>query len=286
MYNNLGIRNPQSERNEVPKVKLGFDCHAHVYGTVKEANGSNYSPSRPAPLLDWQENLESCKLRGGVLVQPSFLGNDNRQLLEILSRLNHAYRGVVQLAKETTLEEIAALDAAGIVGVRWNLIEGRSALPNLKDPLWIDFLDNLKAMDWHLELHLEGNRLPEIFPALHEHGVKLVIDHIGLPVDDVPMQDPGCRLLLESGQAERTWVKLSAPYRSPVFDLRPHVQALLHHLGRDRLVWGSDWPWTRHENKHTYRDTYGWLNDWVRDADDRQHILDASPRALFRLGDS
>ncbi len=264
-------------------MKLGFDCHAHAYGPVKNVKESNYSPSRPAPLLDWQKNLESCRLSGGVLVQPSFLGNDNRQLLEMLAKLDHSYRGVVQLAKETTLEEIAALDAAGIVGVRWNLIEGRSALPNLSDPQWIDFLDHLKAMDWHLELHLEGNRLPEIFPALHEHGVKLVIDHIGLPVDAAPLQDPGCRLLLEAGQAERTWVKLSAPYRSPVINLKPHVQALLDHLGRDRLVWGSDWPWTRHEDKHTYRDTYGWLSDWISDADDRQHILDTSPRALFKL---
>ncbi|MDQ7729583.1 amidohydrolase family protein [Halomonas sp. SpR8] len=265
-------------------MKAGFDCHAHVYGPVNNVQGSNYSPARPAPLVDWQEHLVSCQLSGGVLVQPSFLGNDNRQLLEILSKLDHSYRGVVQLAKETTLKEIAALDAAGIVGVRWNLIEGRSELPNLKDPQWIDFLDHLKAMDWHLELHLEGNRLPEIFPALHEHGVKLVIDHIGLPVEAVPMQDPGCRLILEAGQAERTWVKLSAPYRSPVADLKPHVQALLHHLGRDKLVWGSDWPWTRHEDKHTYRDTYGWLNHWISDADDRQHILDTSPRSLFRLG--
>lgn len=267
-------------------MKLGFDCHAHVYGPVSEVKGSNYSPSRAAPLGNWQENLESCKLRGGVLVQPSFLGNDNRELIGILAKLDNAYRGVVQLPKETTLKEIAALDAAGIVGVRWNLIEGRSVLPNLKDPQWIDFLDHLKAMDWHLELHLEGNRLPEIFPGLHEHGVKLVIDHIGLPVEAVPSQDPGCRLLLEAGQTERTWVKLSAPYRSPVVDLRPHVQALLHHLGRDRLVWGSDWPWTRHEGKHTFQDTYGWLSDWISDVDDRQYILDTSPKALFRLGAS
>lgn len=268
----------------MPKVKLGFDCHAHVYGPVSNIQGSNYRPSRPAPLVNWQENLESCKLRGGVLVQPSFLGCDNQELLGILAKLGHTYRGVVQLPKETTLEEIVALDAVGIVGVRWNLIEGRSALPNLEDPQWIDFLDHLKAMDWHLELHLEGNRLPEIFPALHEHGVKLVIDHFGLPIEAVPIHDSGCRLLLESGRAERTWVKLSAPYRSPVVDLRPHVQALLYHLGRDRLVWGSDWPWTRHEDKHTYRDAYGWLNDWISDADDCQHILDMSPRSLFRFG--
>ncbi|MCE8021120.1 amidohydrolase family protein [Halomonas sp. MCCC 1A11036] len=264
-------------------MKQGYDCHAHVYSQVDETKGSNYRPSRPAPLHEWQAHLEACELRGGVLVQPSFLGHDNRELLRILSELGENYRGVVQLPKEASLTEMRQLDAAGIVGVRWNLIERRRELPDLNDPQWIDFLDRLKVLDWHLELHLEGDRLPELFPALHEHGVRLVIDHIGLPVEAEPAVDTGFRLLLEAGRYARTWVKLSAPYRSPVRDLRPHVRELLDKLGRERLVWGSDWPWTRHEDKHSYRDTFDWLTEWVRDDDDRHVILDCSPRELFRL---
>lgn len=264
-------------------MKRGFDCHAHVYARVDDASGSNYRPSRPAPLQEWQGHLDDCRLGGGVLVQPSFLGHDNRELLEILARLGGNFRGVVQLPKQASLGEMQALDAAGIVGVRWNLIERRCELPDLDDPQWIDFLDRLKALGWHLEVHLEGDRLPELFPALHEHGVTLVIDHLGLPVETDPFADQGLRLLLEAGRSGRTWVKLSAPYRSPVQDLRPHGRALLEQLGRERLVWGSDWPWTRHEGKHSYRDTFDWLADWVSDADDRRYILEEAPRQLFRI---
>ncbi|PAU78875.1 amidohydrolase family protein [Halomonas salipaludis] len=264
-------------------MKRGFDCHAHVYARVDEAKGSNYRPSRPAPLDEWQGYLDDRRLRGGVLVQPSFLGHDNRELLQILDKLGDGFKGVVQLPKHASLAEMKELDAAGIVGVRWNLIERRRELPDLDDPQWIDFLDRLKALNWHLELHLEGNRLPELFPALHAHGVTLVIDHLGLPVEADPFSGSGFRILLEAGRAGRTWVKLSAPYRSPVNDLRPHAQALLEHLGRERLVWGSDWPWTRHEGKHDYRDTLDWLSDWVRDEDDRRVILNDSPRRLFHL---
>ncbi|NIC05912.1 amidohydrolase family protein [Halomonas sp. DX6] len=266
-------------------MKQGFDCHAHVYPQVDEIEGSNYRPSRPAPLHEWQAHLEACELRGGVLVQPSFLGHVNRELLLILGELGGNYRGVVQLPKEASLTEMRQLDAAGIVGVRWNLIERRRELPDLDDPQWIDFLDRLKALDWHLELHLEGDRLPELFPALHEHGVTLVIDHLGLPVEADPGADAGFRLLLKAGRYGHTWVKLSAPYRSPVRDLRPHVRELLSELGRERLVWGSDWPWTRHEGKHSYRDTFDWLAGWIGDEDDRRYILEESPQALFRLGD-
>ncbi|WP_089658122.1 amidohydrolase family protein [Franzmannia pantelleriensis] len=264
-------------------MTLGFDCHAHVYAQVVENNGSNYRPSRPAPLHEWQAHLMACGLRGGVLVQPSFLGHDNRELLRILGQLGEDYRGVVQLPKDTSLTEMRQLDAAGIVGVRWNLIERRRELPDLNDPQWIDFLDRLKVMAWHLELHLEGNRLPELLPALHEHGVNLVIDHLGLPNEPRPSADDGFRLLLQTATSGRTWVKLSAPYRSPVRDLRPHVGALLNELGPDRLVWGSDWPWTRHEGKHDYPATLDWLAGWVHDDDDRRVILNDSPRRLFRL---
>lgn len=261
----------------------GFDCHAHVYSLVEQTQGSNYRPSRAAPLDMWQRHLRECGLRGGVLVQPSFLGHDNRQLLNTLATLGPSYRGVAQLSSDTSLDELKTLDEAGIVGVRWNLIERRCELPDLDEPRWIDFLDRIKAMEWHVEVHLEGDRLPELFPALHRHGVTVVIDHLGLPVDPDPLAHHGFRQVLDAGRDGRTWVKLSAPYRSPVADLRPHARALLEKLGSERLVWGSDWPWTRHEDKHDYRQTLDWLRDWVSDERDIEAIIDTAPRTLFRL---
>lgn len=261
----------------------GFDCHAHVYDLVSQTQGSNYRPSRPAPLSDWRSHLQDCGLRGGVLVQPSFLGVDNSQLLDTLASLGDHFRGVAQLSNTTPVEELSKLNAAGIVGVRWNLIENRCPLPDLDDPQWITFLDRIKAMDWHLEIHLEGQRLPELFPTLHQHGVTLVVDHIGLPSHDDPLADPGFRLLLDAGLHGRTWVKLSAPYRSRATNPALHVQALLDRLGPERLVWGSDWPWTRHEGKHTYRQAFEWLEGWVSNEKDRQTILEHSPRQLFHF---
>lgn len=264
-------------------MKLGFDCHAHVYSQVPETLGSNYRPSQPAALSTWLGHLDEQRLVGGVLVQPSFLGHDNRIVLQQLAKLGNVYKGVVQLPSSTDSDELCRLNAAGIVGVRWNLIEGRCELPNLNEPHWVDFLDRVKRMNWHLEIHLEGHRMPELMPALHEHGVTLVIDHFGLPQTDDPYDDKGFSMLLDMAKERRMWVKMSAPYRSPVKTLKPHVQQLLNHFGSERLVWGSDWPWTRHENKHSYRDTYHWLTEWVENNDDRHTILDSSPKALFHI---
>lgn len=264
-------------------MKSGFDCHAHVYSQVSKTLGSNYSPSQPAPLPTWLGYLEEHCLAGGVIVQPSFLGYDNRILLDQLSKLGSLYKGVVQLPSTTTDDEFYRLDAAGVVGVRWNLIEGRCELPNLSDNRWVDFLDCIKRMNWHLEIHLEGHRMPELMPALHEHGVTLVVDHFGLPQTNIPHDDKGFSMLLEMAKERRVWVKMSAPYRSPVDVLKPHVQCLFTHFGRERLVWGSDWPWTRHEKKHGYRDTYNWLSEWIESKEDQHYILDSSPRELFHI---
>lgn len=262
---------------------LGYDCHAHVYEEVHETLGSNYHPSRAAPLAQWQHHLVSCQLHGGVLVQPSFLGFDNSQLLHNLHILGEGYKGVAQLPKTVSLQEMRDLDAAGITGVRWNMIEHRCTLPNLDEPEWIDFLDRLRELDWHLELHLEANRLPELLPILCQHGVTTVIDHFGLPQDDDPFACEGFRSILEAGREERTWVKLSAPYRSPVSSLQPHLFALMTHVGSQRMVWGSDWPWTRHEDKHTFKETHHWLTAWAPNDAEYANLLHHSPRELYRL---
>jgi predicted TIM-barrel fold metal-dependent hydrolase len=262
---------------------LGYDCHAHVYENINETLGSNYHPSRAAPLAEWKSHLNNCQLRGGVLVQPSFLGFDNSQLLQSLHVLGAGYKGVAQLPRTVSLEEMQRLDSVGITGVRWNMIEHRCTLPDLKDPEWIGFLDKLHELHWHLEIHLEEDRLPAIFPTLCKHGVTIVIDHFGLPQHKNPLACEGFRSILEAGQEGRTWIKLSAPYRSPVSSLKSHIDALMAHVGSQRMVWGSDWPWTRHENKHTFQDTYNWLKTWTPDVSDYENIIDHSPRELYRL---
>ena len=66
-------------------------------------------------------------------------------------------------------------------------------------------------------------------------------------------------------------VTVSGPYR--IFPERPAweaaqactplFQALADHLGPGGLIWGSDWPWTQHEQGHRYGDTLSWLELWA-----------------------
>ena len=224
-----------------------FDCHAHVFEANKAVPNARYVPDVPANLLTWLENLERHKLKGGVLVQVSFLGTDNSQLCAALEKVDRKYfAGVAVVPLDVEGAELDRLVRSGIAGVRWNLVRGAN-IPDINATATQSFFDNLRARDLHLEIHLEGPRLAPVLPHLTDQGIKLVVDHFGLPSEPQPKSDPMVRAVGALQDRSNLFFKFSAPYRTS-FDLRFHAGTLLAHVGEDHVVWGSDWPHTQHRN--------------------------------------
>lgn len=236
------------------------------------AEGRRYTPERDALPEDYFELLKAHDLDGALLVQPSFLGADNRFLLDVLAasrRSDSTPRlwGVAVLDPATPASDMRALRTSGIVGIRLNCV-GRP-IPDLDSSLWSKHLGRVEALGWHVELHLEGQRLAPVLDRLLTSNSRVVVDHFGLPDAESPARCPGFRELLGRHDTGLS-VKLSAPYR--VFPDCPVELAaqkcgdlarmLMSSLGPERLIWGSDWPWTQHEDGQTYRDCVDWGFDW------------------------
>ena len=249
-----------------------FDGHAHVFDTsLKMAEGRRYTPRVNAPFGDLIALLKAHDLAGVILVQPSFLRYDNSHLLASLAQARDdgglTCRGVAVVAPETPLRDLKALRDRGVIGVRLNLVVRR--LPDLTVAVWQRHFRFLNQLGMHVELHIEGDRLPAILPGLLAHCDRVVVDHFGRPDLDRPLQSAGFAALLKAPR-ERLMVKVSGPYR--VFPDRPAweaaqacaplYRALADRLGPEGLIWGSDWPWTQHEQGHTYGDTLSWLEIW------------------------
>lgn len=226
---------------------IQFDCHAHVFEQATAIAGSRYTPCSPAPLNQWQSLLQAQQLVGGVIVQVSFLGTDNSQLCRALQQLNtEQFAGVAVVAPDAPDEEFDRLASLGVKGFRWNLVRG-AAIPDLNSHRIRSFLERVFARNMHLEIHLESARLATFINPLLSFGGDIVIDHLGLPAHADPMRDPWLSAISQRHDLSNLYVKQSGAYRT-AFDTTAHTDALLSLLPADRLIWGSDWPHTQHEN--------------------------------------
>jgi predicted TIM-barrel fold metal-dependent hydrolase len=283
-------------RTEITAV----DSHAHVFERgLPLTSQRRHAPDYDALTDDYLALMDAAGVSHGVLVQPSFLGTDNHYFLQAIARHPQRLRGVAMVDAATDIARLRMLAAQGTVGVRVNLVG--LDIPDFSTPQWQALLGHIRALDWHLEIHRDARDLPGLLDALLPTGCRLVIDHLGRPDAALGRHDPGFEHLLRSADSGRVWVKLSAAYRtalSPRADAaartpelaaqdassaRQTVAALLLAFGAERLVWGSDWPHTQHQDFIDYRRSRALLNDWVPDPAQRRRILVDTPAELFKF---
>ncbi len=267
------------------------DTHAHVFRQgLALADTRRHTPDYDATLDQYLALLDAHGLTQGVLVQPSFLGTDNSFLVDALRTQPQRLRGVAVVDPAIADADLHALAAAGVVGMRLNLIG--LPLPDVQAPAWRHLLDRVNALGWHVEIHVQAARLADIMPALLQAGCRVVVDHFGRPEPALGVSDPGFAYLLRQADSGRVWVKLSAPYRNwpaPACGAsgRLAAQQLLQAYTPARLMWGSDWPHTEHRHLASYPAATQWLDDWIDDPAQRRAILADTPLQLFQFsGDS
>lgn len=263
------------------------DTHAHVFlQGLALADTRRHTPDYDATLAQYLALLDAHGLTHGVLVQPSFLGTDNSHLVEALRAQPERLRGVAVVDPAITDEALQALAAAGVVGIRLNLIG--LPLPEIQTPAWRHLLDRINALGWHVEIHVQAARLADIMPALLQAGCRLVVDHFGRPDPALGVTDPGFAYLLRQADSGRVWVKLAAAYRNwPAADCaasgREATQQLLRACTPARLMWGSDWPHTEHRHLASYPAATQWLDAWIDDPAQRRAVLADTPLQLFQF---
>ena len=257
------------------------DCHAHVLRRDAPLAPDRHSaPKRDCTVEEYLSVLDTNGVSHGVLTAPSFYGTDNSLLLDALDRAVGRLRGTVIVAPDTDRETLAAMAGRGAVGIRLNWFR-RASLPDVASADYRRLFASVRALDWHVELYLEGHLLAGVLPKIRESGAHVVVDHFGSPD---PARGVGCsgfREVLNAVSAGDTWVKLSAPYRQGGADVQRYVDALLDASGPEQLVWASDWPFVSHEGEVTYRQCVDWLIEWVPDEPTRRVILAETPIELF-----
>jgi predicted TIM-barrel fold metal-dependent hydrolase len=262
---------------------VAIDCHAHVMRRdFPLAPDRHSAPARDVTVDEFIGVLDANEISHGVLTAPSFYGADNTLLLMALDAHPRRLRGTVIVDPEIDPSHLVAMDRRGAVGIRLNWVR-RDTLPDAGSDAYQRLFASVRALDWHIEIYLEGPKLATVLPHLRASGANVVVDHFASPDPKLGVADPGFREALAGVRAGDTWVKLSAPYRLGGVDPQRYVDALLDAGGPAQLVWASDWPFVSHENDITYRQCVDWLRGWVPDDTVRTAILTDTPARLFHF---
>lgn len=244
-----------------------IDSHIHVFNIDQsdfEKNSVRYLPRTNAFYDDYVSIAVPYGINGCLIVQPSFLKSDNKQLLDILGntfeKKTKVY-GVAVVSPKIPFEELQKLHNTGIEGIRFNLFRTTFSPGEFRKKNLVTLLRSLNELKMHIEIHVESERLPRFLEAIAPIAGKIVIDHFMLPEEGKKgfiLKTPAIYYEIErSFPVERIWVKSSAAYR--VIPFVPHSEAvknccelaenLVSILGKSRILWGSDWPHTQNWEK-------------------------------------
>jgi predicted TIM-barrel fold metal-dependent hydrolase len=251
------------QRPDAPLV----DSHVHVFRQgMPLIDNPRHAPTYEFTAEQLEQTLDANGVKFCVIAAASPWGDCNDYTVEAL-RTRPLWRGTAILEPTATRHELEHLARAGMVGVRLPFISLKD-LPDLTTSEYRRFLWRLADLDWHVHLHLDGPRIPQVLPHLENAGVKIVIDHIGRPDPVQKEKSEGFEAVTRSVEKGRTWVKLSGGYR-----LGPHAAALARELcrrvGYGRMLWASDCPFVGVEST-TYQSTVDWLVEAVPDEAQRR----------------
>ena len=259
------------------------DAHFHLFGPPERYPYCDDPPYTPPPVSvdDYRRMLGVLGIERAVIVHTG-ISRSYQGALDALRASGGRWRAIALPDPAMKDDEIAALDAAGFRGVRFNpYYNAEQELRMLEE-----IVARIKPFGWHVQFHLDARDLVQLAPRLERLSVEIVIDHLGHMPLAAGIAHPGFQILLRWLREKRCWVKLSAPMRfddprPPYPNVIPFAQALVA-AGPERVVWGSDWP---HVVFDGYMPNDGELLDllalWAPDPALRQRILVDNPAALY-----
>jgi len=281
------------------RAKLPFgawDSHMHVTDTRQyPINRKGAYKPHDATLSKALDNARKIKVPNLVFVQPSYYGYDNSCLLDALGKVGPKHgRGVIVCDPSNTSEsELQKWHDKGVRGVRINLksIGAEMNHEALKTTLK-KYDDMIRQYEWTIQIYIDLAFIPTLIMAAREAQIqaKIVVDHLGQPpeitshmtTDDLNAIQGWKELVDEVENNDRFHVKISAPYRytndltykSLEIAVRELYRASKARKGDEGggLVFASDWPHTRFEDKSLNIDQ--WIEKCLDWCDGHQRLAD------------
>ncbi|WP_244849242.1 amidohydrolase [Caballeronia sp. SL2Y3] len=272
-----------SERPSFVLPEHAVDCHMHIYDDrFPVAPGTKLRPPN-ATVEQYRQLQTRLGIRRNVVVTPSTYGTDNRCTVEALKRFGNDARGIAVVDTSVTDDELHALNDAGVRGIRFNLSYPGATTLEMLAPL----AKRIAPMGWHVELVVQGAKLPQLEGHLAALPCPLVIDHIAHVPQPGGAASDALRTVQRLVERGNTWITLSGPYvdsktGAPGYeDVAPVARALIA-MAPERMLWGTDWPHpTQTSSKPDDASLVDVIAGWIDRPEWRQMIFVTNPTRLY-----
>lgn len=277
---------PNTRKPKFVPPPLACDAHCHIFGPAAKfpyhPDSSYWPPDSPFEGL--QRLHKVLGFERAVIVHASCHGPDMRATLDGIKRSKGAYRGTAIIDSSFTEKHFVEMHEGGIRAVRFNFVKHLGGRPDMD--FFRKTVERVKAMGWHLILHLDAVDLVEFEPMFLKIPVPMVIDHMGRVKAADGLEQQPFKILLNFLKNENFWVKVCGAERvssmgPPFTDAVPFARKLIE-AAPERILWGTDWP---HPNVGKHMPNDGDLVDMIPltmpDAAIRQKVLVDNPARLY-----
>lgn len=224
------------------------DCHTHILGDPAQFpmwTGRTYTPETALP-EEMAALHRALHIRRVVIVTPSVYGADNSATLYGMKARGAEARGIAVIDERTTSRDLDRMSAAGIRGIRVNLMASGEVDPAAIRRRFTEAAQRIAGRQWHIQIYASLPAISALKELVLAGLVPVVFDHFGGAKAALGIDQSGFSDLLGLLHAGKAHVKLSGAYRastsSPDYaDVAPLAQAMIA-ANADRVLWGTDWP--------------------------------------------
>ncbi len=194
-----------------------IDAHMHVIGPFDKFPLSPKAQYRPFAAT-WQEQkqvlCDKLGFYGYVVVQATCHGTDNRVVVDALEHMEGRAAGVVSVNEDVTGVELQRMHEVGVRGVRFAFlphIASETTPPEVIQRV----AKKVEKFGWHVDLYFLPQNYDIMEPLIRSLPTPVIIDHMGRPDVNVPVEkNEYFQKLLEIG-AKRNDIywKITSPDR-------------------------------------------------------------------------
>lgn len=276
---------PWSSGTELPRTKAppgATDCHHHIYDSRFPVSAKAVLRPADATVSDYRLLEKRLGIARSVTIQPSTYGTDNRCMLDALRQFGRARgRGIAVVDGNVSNAELRQMDAAGVRGIRFNLLQAGATPLDSLEPL----AKRIAVFGWHVEVNASPEQIEANQATWNRIPVNVVFDHLAhitAPAQSHPAFGTIAKLLRQG----KAWMKLSGAYMDrktgpPTYaDAGLVVRAYVKEAP-ERLVWGTDWPHPTEKKKPDDALLLDLLAEWVPEENTRNRILVDNAAKLY-----